>query len=107
LLDIVLSRLLFAADIRLAAVTRVQFLDLHAAVEEIEAETEEAIRRVLESGRYSLGSEVEAFEQEFATFCGVRRCVGVGNGLDALQPLLRGSILSSVTEDVIRSSTPF
>jgi len=42
------------------------------------------------SGQWILGAEVEAFEQEFAAYCGARHCVGVGNGLDALQLILRG-----------------
>jgi dTDP-4-amino-4,6-dideoxygalactose transaminase len=67
----------------------IDFLDLHAAVEELRQETDETVRRVLDSGRYILGPEVDAFEREFASFCGVRHCIGVGNGLDALQLLLR------------------
>ena len=41
------------------------------------------------SGRYILGPEVEAFEQEFAAYLGVRHVVGVGNGTDALTIALR------------------
>lgn len=43
-----------------------------------------AFARVVASGRLILGPEVEAFEREFAAYCGVAHCVGVGNGLDAL-----------------------
>jgi len=46
-------------------------------------------RAVLESGRYVLGPEVEAFEREFAEYVGVRHCVGVANGTDALTIALR------------------
>jgi dTDP-4-amino-4,6-dideoxygalactose transaminase len=48
-----------------------------------------AIRRVVESGWYVLGPEVEAFEHEFAQACGARHAVGVGNGTDALALILR------------------
>lgn len=48
-------------------------------------EIDEAIRRVSESGRYILGPEVEAFEAEFAAYIGVKHCVGVANGTDALR----------------------
>lgn len=48
-----------------------------------------AIRRVLESGRYVLGPEVEAFEVEFATYLGAGGAVGVANGTDALELALR------------------
>ena len=49
-----------------------------------QSEYEEAALRVLRSGWYILGREVEFFEREFASFLGVSHCVGVGNGLDAL-----------------------
>jgi len=44
-----------------------------------------AMKRVLNSGSYILGNEVRSFEKEFAEFCGVKYCVGVGNGLEAIQ----------------------
>ena len=46
-------------------------------------------RAVLESGRYILGPEVEAFESEFAAFVGRRHCIGVANGTEALTIALR------------------
>jgi dTDP-3-amino-3,4,6-trideoxy-alpha-D-glucose transaminase len=49
----------------------------------------EALGRVARSGRYILGPEVEAFEQEFAAYVGVRHCIGVANGTDALTIALR------------------
>jgi dTDP-4-amino-4,6-dideoxygalactose transaminase len=85
--------------------SQVSYLDLHAAVEELQAETDVAIRRVLESGRYILDSEVEAFEQEFAAFCEVRHCIGVGNGLDALQLLLRAHGVGPGDEVVVPAYT--
>lgn len=48
-----------------------------------------AFTRVLDSGWYVLGKEVEAFEREYAAYCGTRHCVGVGNGLEALVLILR------------------
>ena len=45
---------------------------------------DKAVKRVLNSGFYILGPEVEAFEDEFAHFCDVNYCIGVGNGLDAI-----------------------
>ena len=48
-----------------------------------------ALERVIASRHYVLGSEVDAFEREFAAFCGTRRCVGVANGTDALELALR------------------
>jgi dTDP-3-amino-3,4,6-trideoxy-alpha-D-glucose transaminase len=49
----------------------------------------EAIDRVARSGQYILGPEVEAFEREFADYLGVRHCVGVANGTDALTLAMR------------------
>ena len=49
----------------------------------------EAIDRVARSGRYILGPEVEAFEAEFAAYLGVKHCIGVANGTDALTIALR------------------
>ncbi len=57
----------------------------HAHKEEIDA----AIARVLESGWYILGREVESFEQEFAAYVGLNHAVGVANGTDALHLALR------------------
>src|SRR5574341_158919 len=54
--------------------------DYEALTSEIDA----AIRRVFESGRYILGQEVEAFEQEFAAYIGAKYAVGVGSGTDAI-----------------------
>ena len=49
----------------------------------------EALERVVRDGRYILGPEVQAFEEEFARYLGVRHCVGVANGTDALTIALR------------------
>ncbi len=48
-------------------------------------EINEAISRVLESGWYILGKEVESFEVEFANYIGSKYCIAVANGLEALQ----------------------
>ncbi len=56
---------------------------------EIRVEIQEAIARVLDSGRLILGPEVEAFEREFADFIGARTAVGVGSGTDAIKIALR------------------
>lgn len=53
------------------------------------AEVENAIRNVLESGWYILGEEVSSFENEFASYIGTKRCIGVGSGTDAIEIALR------------------
>lgn len=62
----------------------IPFLDLHASYKELEVEIDSAVKRVLNSGFYVLGPEVEKFESEYAQFCDANYCVGVGNGLDAI-----------------------
>lgn len=47
-------------------------------------ELDRAYSRVMDSGSYVLGQEVKAFEEEFADYIGVKHCIGVGNGFDAL-----------------------
>ena len=49
----------------------------------------EIMERVLESGWFILGKEVESFEEEYAAYCGVKHCVGVASGLDALTLILK------------------
>jgi dTDP-4-amino-4,6-dideoxygalactose transaminase len=62
----------------------IPFLDLKKLNEQYRPEFEQAIGQVLDSGWYILGSQNEAFEKEFASYCGTRHCIGVANGLDAL-----------------------
>jgi dTDP-4-amino-4,6-dideoxygalactose transaminase len=63
---------------------RIPFLDLQAGYLELRDEINAAIARVLHSGWYIGGSELETFETAYADYCGAGHCVGVGNGLDAL-----------------------
>jgi dTDP-3-amino-3,4,6-trideoxy-alpha-D-glucose transaminase len=65
----------------------------------------EAIDRVARSGRYILGPEVEAFEREFADFLGVKHCVGVANGTDALTIAMRALGIGPGDEVVMPSFT--
>src|SRR6266513_2127739 len=65
----------------------------------------EALERVTRSGRYILGPEVAAFEQEFAAYLGVRHCVGVANGTDALTIALRALGVGEGDEVVMPSFT--
>lgn len=67
----------------------VPFLSLKTEYEAQAAALEAAALRVLRSGRYILGEEVERFEADFARACGVAHAIGVGNGLDALYLALR------------------
>ena len=67
----------------------IPFNDLTSLARLHRGEYEAAIGRVLARGWFVLGPELEAFEAEFAAYCGAKHCVGVGNGLDALILILR------------------
>lgn len=64
-------------------------LDLKVTSGQYRNELVEAATRVIDSGWYIGGSELELFEQEFARYCGAKYAIGVGNGLDALTLTLR------------------
>jgi dTDP-4-amino-4,6-dideoxygalactose transaminase len=83
----------------------VPFLDLKAPYRELEEELDAAYRRVMESGWYILGREVELFEQEFAGYCGAKHSIGVGNGLDALHLILRAMDIGPGDEVIVPSHT--
>jgi len=83
----------------------IPFLDLKPQYQELQVELDAAHRRVMESGWYVLGPEVEAFEQEFAAYCGSRHCIGVGNGLEALHLVLRAWGVGPGDEVIVPSNT--
>ncbi|MFC4001136.1 DegT/DnrJ/EryC1/StrS family aminotransferase [Prauserella oleivorans] len=83
----------------------VPFLDAGAAYHELRTEIDAAVGRVLGSGRYLAGPEVEAFEAEFARFCGAAHCVTVGSGCDALELSLRALGIGPGDEVVVPSHT--
>jgi dTDP-3-amino-3,4,6-trideoxy-alpha-D-glucose transaminase len=75
------------------------------SLESYAPELRERLGAVIESGRYILGPEVEAFEQEFARYLGVDHCVGVANGTDALTLALRAMGVGPGDEVVMPSFT--
>jgi dTDP-4-amino-4,6-dideoxygalactose transaminase len=83
----------------------IPFADLKENYRSIKAEIDEVVHRTLESGWFILGKEVEAFEAEFATYCGVKHCIGVGNGLEALHLILRGYEIGLGDEVIIPANT--
>jgi len=81
------------------------FLDLGAAYRELKPEIDAAVSRVLESGWYILGPEVEAFEAEWAAYCDAKHAVGLANGLDALTLALRSLDIGPGDEVIVPSNT--
>ncbi|MFC1782477.1 DegT/DnrJ/EryC1/StrS family aminotransferase [Planctomycetota bacterium] len=70
----------------------IKFLDLKKINDSFEPDISQVIQRVLDSGWYLLGKEVAAFEEEYGRYIGIRHCIGVANGLDALRLILRAYI---------------
>ena len=81
------------------------FLDLGAAYRELKPEIDAAVSRVLESGWYILGPEVEAFEAEWAAYCDAKHAIGLANGLDALTLALRSLDIGPGDEVIVPSNT--
>ena len=84
---------------------KIPFVDLRAAYTELQQELDAAYFRVAASGWYLLGPETEAFEAEFAHYCGVRNCVTVGSGLDALFLILQALEIGPGDEVIVPSHT--
>jgi dTDP-4-amino-4,6-dideoxygalactose transaminase len=84
---------------------KIPFLDVGAAYRELKPEIDSAIARVLDSGYYILGPEVEAFEAEYAAYCEARHAIGVANGLDALHLALRAMEVGPGDEVIVSSNT--
>lgn len=83
----------------------IPFLNMKEPYMELREELDAAYRRVMESGWYILGEEVEAFEQEFAAYVGVKHCIGVGNGLEALHLILRAAGIGEGDEVIVPANT--
>ncbi|MFP8921557.1 DegT/DnrJ/EryC1/StrS family aminotransferase [Francisella tularensis] len=87
----------------------IKFLDLQKINSIYQQELKEACTRVIDSGWYIRGTECEAFEKEFAEYCGTRYAVGVANGLDALILIIRAykelGIFKSGDEIIVPANT--
>ena len=83
----------------------VPFFDLTAAHREIQGRMEAALASTVTGSHLILGPETEAFEAEFAAFCGARHCIGVGNGLDALKIILQALGIGAGDEVIVPTHT--
>lgn len=81
------------------------FLDIKISYLELKEELDVAYQRVMESGWYVQGEELKSFEKEFAEYCDVKYCTGVGNGLDALHLILRAMDIGVGDEVIIPANT--
>ncbi len=83
----------------------VDFLNVKGTYPELKQAIDAAVAGVLCSGKYLLGENVAAFESEFAAYCGVKHCVGVNSGLDALHLLLRACGIGRGDEVIVPAFT--
>jgi dTDP-3-amino-3,4,6-trideoxy-alpha-D-glucose transaminase len=83
----------------------VPLFDTSTALVPLRDELRAAVARVLDSERYILGPEVEAFEREFAAYCGAAHAVGVANGTEAITIALRAMGVGPGDEVVVPSFT--
>lgn len=84
---------------------QVKFLDLRSGYLELKNDIDAAIERVLDSGIYILGNEVEHFESEFAAYCQAEYCVSVSNGLSAIELALKAIGVVPGDEVIVPSNT--
>jgi len=84
---------------------RVAFLDLAAQRDEIDEEVERGFARIIRDTAFIGGAEVAAFEDEFSAYCEVDHCVGVANGTDAIEAVLRGLGIGHGDEVVLPANT--
>ena len=82
----------------------ISFLDLKAPYLELRHELDEAIARVVSSGWFIGGPEVEQFEADYAVYCGATHVVGVANGMDALHLALRAMDVGPGDEVIVPSN---
>lgn len=83
----------------------VPFLELKSTYLELKEELDEAYHRVMDGGWYIMGAELDQFEEEFATYCEAEYCVGVANGLEALQLALLAQGIGPGDEVIVPGMT--
>lgn len=83
----------------------IELLNLKSLNAAMQNDIDAAVLRVARSGRYILGPEVDAFEREWAAYCGVAHCVGTGNALDALRLILMAAGIGPGDEVIVAANT--
>ena len=84
---------------------QIPFLSLKATNQIYEVQIAEIVANVLSSGWYILGEKLKQFETEFAQYCGVKHCIGVANGLDALTIILKASKFPESSEIIVPANS--
>jgi dTDP-4-amino-4,6-dideoxygalactose transaminase len=84
---------------------KVDFLDLKGQYLELKDELDLAYKRVMKNSWFIMGNELDSFEDEFASYCQAKHCVGVGNGLEALHLILLALGVGPGDEVIVPSNT--
>ena len=84
---------------------KIPYLDLEKTHKDIEEQLTQAFFNVRSREWYVQGENVYRFEKEFASYCGVKECIGVGNGLDALRLILWGLGIGQGDEVIVPANT--
>ncbi|MEJ2708118.1 MAG: DegT/DnrJ/EryC1/StrS family aminotransferase [Anaerolineales bacterium] len=88
-----------------STLTEIPAEDLKRQYQQIHAEIDAAIKQVLPTGKYTLGPVLEAFEREFAEYCGVKHCIGISNGTEALHLALAAMGVGPGDEVITQANT--
>lgn len=83
----------------------IKFLDLEKINNRFRTEIDARIKTILDKGWYLLGEEHEKFTKNFAEYCGTKYCLGVANGLDALNLIIKGYGFSEGDEIIVPANT--
>ncbi|OJV16079.1 MAG: aminotransferase [Alphaproteobacteria bacterium 33-17] len=83
----------------------ISFLNLHKFNEKYIPEILSEVTKVISSGHYILGENLNKFEQSFASYCNAKYCVGVGNGLDALSLILKAYNFPEGSEVIVPANS--
>ncbi|BEJ61180.1 hypothetical protein B10172_12020 [Campylobacter jejuni] len=83
----------------------IKFLDLKQINDRFNTEFITKFKEILESGWYILGKQCEKFENNFAKYCGVKHCIGVANGLDALRLIIKAYNFKENDEIIVPANT--
>ena len=84
---------------------KIPFLDLHKINERFRAQIDTRFKQILDDGWYILGRQNEIFEKNFAAYCGVKHCIGVANGLDALNLIIKAYGFGPGDEIIVPANT--
>jgi dTDP-4-amino-4,6-dideoxygalactose transaminase len=90
----------------IGTIAAIPLVDLRASHAEVNEEIRAGLDRALEDAAFIKGEEVEGFEREYASFTGVRHCVGVANGTDALELALRSAGVPGAQGRCLPTSIP-